>query len=349
MNKFLLRAVLFLSPFIVYALYILCDLAYISANQTGDLEGLGGFSISNSREYHKQMFNPKLDQVYFDTFYLDSTYRDVKVLNVGDSFSNQGVTGYVNFMAKNISGNVLNISANMCNPFEVALGALNSGMLSAAGCKVVVVQSVGRYLPYRFATMRDETEFNLEELISYHNSEVNKPKLVSTNKIQQTYEKLLNLAMLKLSESPVRTVKLNADLFSSEPRTLHYYYEDISICTSLSDEQLDDIASKADYLRGRFRENNIEFIILAVPDKYDLYQNNIVENKCAPKVILDQIQSRLSDDFFINAKDILLPMIENGVKDVYLTNDTHWSQIAAETVGVYLAKSIGDRQAIIEQ
>ena len=43
---------------------------------------------------------------------------------------------------------------------------------------------------------------------------------------------------------------------------------------------------------------------------------------------------------FVIAKRVLLPLVEQGVKDVYLYNDTHWSPSSSRIIAGEIIKKL---------
>ena len=78
-------------------------------------------------------------------------------------------------------------------------------------------------------------------------------------------------------------------------------------------------------------------MILVCPDKYDLYQDYIVNNPYQRKTINEDFRKIVGDrEDIIIGKEILLPYINKGMKDIYYFDDTHWSfksaKITADTL-----------------
>ena len=71
-------------------------------------------------------------------------------------------------------------------------------------------------------------------------------------------------------------------------------------------------------------------------DKYDVYEPFIV-GKHKKNHLLEYFPS---NDSIINTKEVLLPYIQSGVKDVYRIDDTHWSPIGSKIIGEEMAKRI---------
>ena len=80
---------------------------------------------------------------------------------------------------------------------------------------------------------------------------------------------------------------------------------------------------------------------MVATDKYDLYQNHIVDNPFPRKTVMEDIAKTLGESRdLLLTKGILLPMLDGGESDVYLFNDSHWSYKATEAVANELLERI---------
>jgi len=76
-------------------------------------------------------------------------------------------------------------------------------------------------------------------------------------------------------------------------------------------------------------------------DKYDMYQDHIVDNPYPRKTYNEDAR-----EIFGNTPQVLLckylltPLIEKGEKDVFLFDDSHWSIKASEIVGKELSQRV---------
>ena len=80
-------------------------------------------------------------------------------------------------------------------------------------------------------------------------------------------------------------------------------------------------------------EKGIRLMFVVPVDKYDLYQDHIVNNPYGHKTVNEDIKRIFNDDSrLLITRDCLRPLVEQGEKDVFLFNDTHWSYKAAQAV-----------------
>ena len=136
-----------------------------------------------------------------------------------------------------------------------------------------------------------------------------------------------------LMTPPIIKKQLNRDFFTSDhPSTLYFYVDDIKTLF-IQRSHIPTIQSTFQALLDKAREKHLKLVLLVPPDKYDLYQQYIVDNPYAQKGVNETIKTILDDDpHVVLAKDRLQPMVDRGEQDVYLYNDTHWSYKAASVV-----------------
>ena len=132
---------------------------------------------------------------------------------------------------------------------------------------------------------------------------------------------------------PIIKKELSRDFFTSDhPSTLYFYIDDIKTI-HINSSHVPIIQSTFKALLDKAQEKHLTLILLVPTDKYDLYQQYIVDNPYPPKQVNETIKSILNNDpHVVLAKDYLQPLVDSGEKDVYLYNDTHWSYKAASVV-----------------
>ena len=77
-------------------------------------------------------------------------------------------------------------------------------------------------------------------------------------------------------------------------------------------------------------------------DKYDLYQDYIVNNPYGhPKRVNEDVREILGDiPEVLLSKYCLQPLIDKGEKDVFLFDNSHWSYKASRVVGCELSSRV---------
>ncbi len=92
-------------------------------------------------------------------------------------------------------------------------------------------------------------------------------------------------------------------------------------------------------LNNKLLEKGIKMIFLIAADKYDVYRPFTADNSLPIDTTTDEF-SNLPNICVINTKPILIEMVRNGEKDIYMVNDTHWSYKASEAVAEEIARKI---------
>jgi hypothetical protein len=135
---------------------------------------------------------------------------------------------------------------------------------------------------------------------------------------------------------------LNRDFFSSrEPRKLYFYDCDIKNGVTIDEAVVPKMKKVYDLLTQKANERGIKLLMMMAVDKYDLYQDFIVDNPYTPKRVNEDVRQILGDIHEVMlCKDCLLPLIERGEKDVFLFDNTHWSYKGSEAVGKELSRRV---------
>lgn len=310
---------------------------------SGDLGKLGYFYIdkNNQDNLSPQLSENKVDE-YNDT--IQGKYR---IITIGDSFSQQGISGYQNYLATNLRERILNYPSPRKQgyyPEEIAMYLLNNDIYNKLGCKIVIIETVEREFVQHILNYRDIKQ------IDYHIKETRYPfKTMSLKKkspsrknkdyLMETF-KYLKYQLYK-SKRPVKEVTLDADYFSAPPYNILYFYEKDLIKLSISNEEKKNILNKLNSIHDTFDKNGIQLYYLIAPDKYDIYQPHIKNNPYQPKIILDQLEDETKQlEWFINPRDTLREMTSKGIKDVYHIDDSHWTVKACEAISNMIANKI---------
>ena len=117
---------------------------------------------------------------------------------------------------------------------------------------------------------------------------------------------------------------------------LFFYYSDLIYP---NEEQIKIAISKLNALFQLSRENGAYLFYVVAADKYDVYQEFATKKDFSRKKLLDYfIEYENNNPFFVNTKTVLEIKATQGVKDLYYSDDTHWSPIGAKTVAEEIAR-----------
>lgn len=337
MKRFLSRLALCGVPFLLLLSAVVLYYRFgVFPTATGDLGRLGG--IRFDRTYGDSIAAPRLTGNAVVEFSpqtdLDST--GPVCMTIGDSFSQQRIRGYQNFMAHRLGEPVVNLHSMWSSPMQAAVCLLNTGFFDTWKPRTLILETAGRHLPDQLLEIDFDLQREVDKMISLTPEEdpEDRRRLTFTSTIKMSF----NWLQLRFKRSPVRTLPLETELFGVHPRQLHFYYRDHNALTC-TDQQVAGMQRALEELHRRFRERGIELIFMVAVDKYDLYQDYIAGPHPA-KDVLERMEQGCDSALFFSTKRVLQPLVQAGVRDVFRADDSHWSQTGADTVAAELVRMI---------
>ena len=266
-----------------------------------------------------------------DSDSLSDVHADV--LTVGDSFSRMGRLGYQNYLAAQ-GFSVVNCTRDLYeNPFQYAYNILDMGLVDSTNISVLVVQVGERDLVSRSAEF-DINVVDMEELDS-------EPTSVSggVNPNAWSLLRARDYLVYRLLWSPVYKATLDKDYFNGkEPRSLYFYCADITNGLSIDEASKQKVLEVFQILTRKAEERGVALLLMIPVDKYDIYQDHIVDNPYPRKTYFEDACEVFGDTpNVLLCKYLLTPLIERGEKDVFIFDDSHWSTKASEVVSKELS------------
>ena len=338
MKKFLIKLSYTVLPVFVILLGLIIYVSlYVVPKATGDLGHLALIEMDD--EYGKSFVSRGVKVMAYTTVNTTDELKaiHVNVLTVGDSFSQLGVDGYQNYMAAE-GLTVANTKRNLYdNPILYAYNILDGGIVDSTNIDVMIVE-VG------------ERDF-LAKIDDFSVDKIEKPDLEvptddadeGSNANEWSFLRARDYVIYRLGiRRPVYMATLNQDYFDSkDPRKLYFYYADLEEM-SVGEPLKHKIKEVFDLMLNLANEKGIDFLLMIPVDKYDLYQDHIVDNPYPhPKTINEDVREILGDTAnLILCKYYLKPMLEKGEKDVFLFDDSHWSYKSAKVVGEELGRRV---------
>ena len=329
MKRFLIKLSYTVLPVFLFLFGLVAYVTfYISPKATGDLGHLAyiPFNCQDGDEYEEE-------QLLYEDVQSQEELKSihVNVLNIGDSFSMQGRNGYQNYLTKQ-GVSVANCNNKLYdNPIQYAYNLLNENIIDSTNVDVVVVEVGERVI------VREMERFSVDRL--------EKPMPQSSQKGSNEWSLLRarDFLMYRFGiKKPVCVADLNRDFFdSNEPRKLYFYYADLN-GISIEETSIPKIKEVYSLMLDLANKKGVGFLLMIPVDKYDLYQDYIVDNPYPhPKTVNEDVKVILGDAINVMlCKYYLEPMLEKGEKDVFLFDDSHWSSKAAEVVGVELGRRV---------
>lgn len=305
---------------------------YISPRTTGDLGYLAYIPFDCQGDAPGEMKELLFEDVQ-QTDSLRSVHVDV--LTVGDSFSRMGRIGYQNYLAAQ-GVSVANCTRELYeSPFQYAYNILDRGLVDSTNISVMVVQVGEREL------VSKAEEFDVNK-VDMHELDPEPPSNEGGSSNDWSLLRARDFLMYRLHWSPVYKVTLDKDYFTSkEPRSLYFYCADITNGLNIGDASKQKVRDVFQILTKKAEERGIDLLLMIPVDKYDMYQDHIVDNPYPRKTCVEDAREIFGDTpNVLLCKYLLTPLIEKGEKDVFLFDDSHWSIKAAEIVGKELSNRV---------
>ncbi|MBR3455709.1 MAG: hypothetical protein IKH26_10330 [Bacteroidaceae bacterium] len=280
-----------------------------------------------------------------DTLFLTFQNEDevrkgrVDVLTVGDSFSQFSNTGYQNYLK--IKGvDVANFArCYLFNPVQKVADMIRFGYVDSTNVKTILMEVGERRLIEHFLTVKFDNQTMVEDPSSIVIKDNGKWSLSRTRDYLYYRLNINNI-------NPVLSASLNRDFFSSDdPRKLYFYHNDIDQEVNISQKDAMLIKEKMEILNTLAKASGVEVVMIIPPDKYDIYQGYITNNRYPRKTFNEDLVHWIGENQnILILKDSIAPLVEKGVKDVYLFNDTHWSFKAQKAAAGQIYKRLASRQ-----
>lgn len=339
MKKFLIKLSYTILPvfLILFGLETYVSL-HVVPKATGDLGSLA--LIEFEEDYEERILSRGMKEKTFSDVFATEELKNihVNVLTVGDSFSQQDEYGYQNYLS--VEGlTVANTKRYLYDsPIQYAYNLLDWGAVDSTNIDVMVVEVGERDFPIRIDNFSvDKIEKPDAEIPSDDVDEETDPN-------KWSFLRTRDYVMYRLGvRCPVYSVNLSRDFFESDkPRTLYFYYADILNGICIEESVKLKVKEVFDMLTQMAHERGFALMFMLPVDKYDLYQDYIVDNPYPhPKQINEDVRDVLGDiPEVMLSKYCLQPLLENGEKDVFLFNNSHWSYKAAEVVGKELSRRV---------
>ena len=344
MKKFLIQISYTVLP--VWLLLVgLATYLWVTDDNSGDLMRLG--LIDSAPEYSDSIRETLLPEVYYTGLDNDSLLRldTCDVLVIGDSFSHGGGLGkqgdYVNYLAHDSGRRVVVFTPSdptLSSPMQVAYDILNLGVIDSTHVKNLVVEEVERYLVDRhcgFVTTHTSIPRPVEAAEEEATAPADAPGPLQRVKDFVFYH--------LFGANPIYNVRLSQPVFSgAEPDKLYFYNEDVTLGFDVTPEQQRQVVDCYDKVIALAREKGVNLVLLVACDKYDMFQQYIIDNPYPVKTLNEDIERWMAPelDRFIFAKRVLLPHVQQGKRDVYLFNDTHWSPASSGIIAGEVIKKL---------
>lgn len=334
MKKFLIKLSYTVLPLWLAVLALVCYVTlYISPKISGDLGRLA--YIPFGQEYDRMIEAQAMTDTLFTTIRQTEQLRTlhVDVLTVGDSFSQQANGGYQNYLpGRGLT--VANCFRKLyASPLQYASNLLDQGVIDSTNVKVLLVEIAERDFLSCFQEFRED--------------KVEVPSPATGEKVSNEWSLMRSrdFVLYRIGyDCPVYTAQLDRDYFTSdEPRKLYFYYADVDNGVNIGQQNEAQVKAVFDLMCRKAASRGVFFMLMVAVDKYDVYQTHIVGNAYPAKTVNEELTQMLgqSPSLFL-CKPYLKPLVDQGEKDVFLFNNTHWTPKASEAIGNALSDRLSE-------
>src|SRR5574344_533610 len=256
--------------------------------------------------------------------------ENIDLITIGDSFSEGGGGGknpyYQDYIANNFNLNVLNINLEKDNKnyIETIYGLLNSGKLEEKNIKYILIESVQRRSLERFSINDINRQIVIEDFDifkGFHQDFIKPEKNVDLSFLQ------VILNMFKKTDKDEVSVINNLN-----QNALLFYDEDLKYLNLETKENIELLNENFNILARDLSQKGIKLIFMPAVDKYNLYRPYIISNIYKESIFFEYLETLPKEYIFINTKKILSKELENGEKDIFFADDTHWNYKASEKI-----------------
>lgn len=274
-----------------------------------------------------------------------SDLKSIDVITLGDSFSNGGGRGknsyYQDFVASYYGLEVLNIHSSSKGYIETVLMMNDSGLLDKLKPKYIIIESVERSAVDRLAKpIMWDIKCDIKCMDNFFvniktNNGINSQRFsfLNTSNYNYPFYKLFYDFDDNAFLSPVYIVPISKELFSTPiSDKLTFYYADLSSLYRSEPANLKFLNDNLNKLANILKKKNINLVFMPAVDKYTLYAPFIISNPYKQSQFFELLRPLHKDYYFVDTKALLYQLLQEGTKDVYYADDTHWSPVGSSFV-----------------
>ncbi len=274
----------------------------------------------------------------------DINNSNIDVITIGDSFSNGGAGGlnpyYQDYLATEHNQNILNLRKLVNNDYDMfalVLSLYNNGWLAKNKPKAIIIESSERGLYQRFTKEYDLKDVNISFKSMVEKVIHNSPYIPELLRINTANYKIpfytIKYKFNHKAQKNVGKMTLNDNMFSTSDyqNKLLFHYDDIKYMEN-NLKKVKSINKNFNKLAVLLKTLDIKLFFMPAVDKYDVYSDFILNNNLPKNKFFDMLRPLKKEYYFVDTKAILTLLIKNGVKDVFYSDDTHWSYKASEAI-----------------
>ncbi len=329
-------------PIFLYALLIGYYAVYIRPEISGDLSKLG--ATPDNKDYVQKI----KETGYPENMVIEYQKQDTisRIITIGDSFSNCHPNNYPNCLGHILGEQVTNIPIDFTYilPQQALALMVSQGFFEKHNnVEIVILELVQRNI------LADQLSHPVPEgRKDLPLREINKPKPQtdfrnSLSTILDDGNKWISNTLGKSDQVKISDLNSEAFTMKGNEKKLYFYFGDLNI-TSPDEIMLKTIKTNLTSLYNLLESKGVKLLFMIIPDKYQLYQGLIENNKYPKSNGGDKLIQYLDTvDYVVNILPALRKELASGEKDLYIATDTHWSGKGAKIGAKELAEKISPK------
>ncbi|GHB23856.1 alginate O-acetyltransferase AlgX-related protein [Mongoliitalea lutea] len=340
MFKFLLKSGLFIFPILI--LQVLTWVFYTP--NKGDLLRIGyvadwypEYRSQFAKEYQKENGTLSITDLEKDQMY--------DLLTIGDSFSEQGNTGYQNYLATDFGLDVVHIDRKYhTNQIQTLVALASSDFFELYRFRFALLQFVEAGTHGAAPLIQEDSILGQRELSERELEKADRytdPFVFPSDRVLKfPYYTLKRTLFPSLGCNQVYMVNLNASPFSIPNQQLYFHASNPNWINNNDEKDISDLNELLNRLSKKLESKGVQLMVLPVPDKLDFYHEDLKEQDRWECTRFFEILGTLKNEYhWINTLE-QLKQSSVGLKDVYYFDDTHWSPVGAKLIAKIIASKI---------
>jgi hypothetical protein len=276
-------------------------------------------------------------------FYEQWQGEPIDLITMGDSFSSGGGLGtnnyYQDWLATHHGLNVMNLpqlTSRMSN-IETIYVLLNSGFLDEISPKAVLLEDIGREVIKEHGRQVRIQHWPISQVKSVYAPKPT-PQIPSYSFLNSSNAKFIINKLLYFFDdnaffSQVYRGNLSGSHFShKQDNTLLFYFEDIENTGLINDRSIERVTQNLNTLAVALSKKDIHLYYMPVVDKLALYHSRIQKPPYPKSALFEKLKEHPRKYHLIDTETILNTAINEGEKDLFYLDDTHWTWRACKRI-----------------
>lgn len=327
------------------------------ADGHGDLLRMGNLHFVPSETTQVHYETPYTD---FKTYVSTNSQETYDVLTIGDSFSNGGGgAAYQGELIQKFNLSVINLCIFPYYKYDVftLFHILDKfGYLDRIQPKIIILECVERYTQTKSHLSdpssppkdyeNDPLPTELSKTEDHENTsdrhQIFSNYMVKSNRIYLKDQKRFFRHSYRLSSSADR-IPLTNDCFSANSRENQLIFMDEDLDYLEHPVDVNRVNDNLNRLAEMLHEKGIQLVFLSAPDKFDVYYPQLSDEWKAQwpeNPFFDEMDAVQKNYIFIDSRKLLREAVASGEKDVYWSDDTHWSWKAHQIICAEIMRQI---------